>query len=86
MQTQASTETVHFKMSDGFNIFVRKWPSSEPYERAVIFLHGIEVHSGAFGFMGPELANMGSGVYGFDRRGMGNSKEPDLPRRRHQKL
>lgn len=30
--------------------------------------------------MGPELANDNSEVYGFDRRGYGNSKEPDLPR------
>jgi acylglycerol lipase len=67
-------------MSDGFNLFARRWPALEPTERAVVFLHGLEVHSGAFSFMGPELANMGIEVYGFDRRGMGNSKEPDLPR------
>ncbi|MDW5563442.1 MAG: alpha/beta fold hydrolase [Methanomassiliicoccus sp.] len=49
-------------------------------ERVVIFLHGIEVHSGAFRFVGPELANDHSEVYAFDRRGFGNSKEQDLPR------
>ncbi len=49
-------------------------------EQVVIFLHGIEVHSGAFRFMGPELANDHNEVYGFDRRGFGNSKELDLPR------
>jgi alpha-beta hydrolase superfamily lysophospholipase len=30
--------------------------------------------------MRPELANDNCEVYGFDRRGFGNSKEPDLPR------
>ena len=49
-------------------------------ERVVIFFHGLEVHSGAFEFVGSELAREGSMVYGFDRRGMGNSKEPNLPR------
>lgn len=68
------------KMSDGFDLFYRRWPAEGPIERAVIFLHGIEVHSGAFGFMGPELANGHSEVYAFDRRGSGNSKVPDLPR------
>lgn len=68
------------RMSDGFEIFCRRWPAAGQAERVVLFLHGIEVHSGAFRFMGPELAGAGSEVYGFDRRGMGNSKEPDLPR------
>ena len=67
-------------MSDGFNLFFRKWSSNGQVERVVLFLHGIEVHSGAFSFMGPELANGNSEVYGFDRRGFGKSKEPELPR------
>ena len=67
-------------MSDGFNLFWRKWSTSGQIDTVVLFLHGIEVHSGAFRFMGPELANEGSEVYGFDRRGMGNSKEPNLQR------
>jgi alpha-beta hydrolase superfamily lysophospholipase len=68
------------KMTDGFDLYCRKWPASGQTDRAVLFLHGIEVHSGAFRFMGPELANDHNYVYGFDRRGFGNSKEPDLPR------
>ena len=67
-------------MSDGFSLFCKKWSASGQAERALVFLHGIEVHSGAFGFMGPELAQAGNVVYGFDRRGMGNSKEPNFPR------
>jgi len=68
------------KMGDGFNIFCRQWAPPQQAERIVVFLHGIEVHSGAFSFMGPELAHQGSLVYAFDRRGSGNSKELDLPR------
>jgi Lysophospholipase len=81
MQTQAVGETQeHLKMSDGFELFYRQWHGPNPADRAVLFFHGIEVHSGAFRFMGPELAADGTEVYGFDRRGFGNSKEPDLPR------
>ena len=70
----------YFKMSDGFNLFYRRWSTTGQVDRVVVFLHGIEVHSGAFNFMGPELASSNCEVYGFDRRGFGNSKEPDLPR------
>ena len=81
MQAQAFGEVQErLNMTDGFDLFCRRWPAAGPAERAVIFLHGIEVHSGAFRFMGPELANDSCEVYGFDRRGFGNSKEPDLPR------
>jgi alpha-beta hydrolase superfamily lysophospholipase len=69
-----------FKMSDGFNIFYRRWPTSEQADKVILFLHAIEVHSGAFSFMGHELASGNSEVYAFDRRGFGKSKEPDLPR------
>ncbi len=81
MQTQTIGEMEErIKMSDGFDLFCRRWPASGPAQRAVVFLHGIEVHSGAFRFMGPELAKANAEVYAFDRRGFGKSKEPDLPR------
>lgn len=81
MQSQAFGEVQErLKMSDGFELFCRRWPSIGPAARAVLFLNGIEVHSGACQFMGPELANASTEVYAFDRRGFGNSKEPDLPR------
>lgn len=81
MQTQSfGGAEQYLKMTDGFNLFCRHWSSTKEAERTVIFLHGIEVHSGAFRFMGPELANANCEVYAFDRRGFGNSKEPNLPR------
>ncbi len=61
-------------------MFYRRWRPEGTARRILICLHGIEVHSGAFGFMGPELAKNGSDVYAFDRRGFGNSKEGDLLR------
>src|SRR5208283_5577133 len=80
MQTQNSSGNEQIKISDGFSLFSRKWLPPNQSERVVIFFHGIEVHSGAFEFFGSELASEGSVVYGFDRRGMGNSKEPNLQR------
>lgn len=80
MQIQPVESEDYLKMSDGFNLFYRKWSTSGHVDRVVIFFHGIEVHSGAFSFMGPEFAIGNSEVYGFDCRGFGKSKEPDLPR------
>jgi acylglycerol lipase len=81
MQSQTFGEDeIHFRMTDDFNLFCRHWSSQGEAERVVIFLHGIEVHSGAFKFMGPELANAKCEVYAFDRRGFGNSKEQGFPR------
>jgi alpha-beta hydrolase superfamily lysophospholipase len=81
MQTQYSKENEEWiEMTDGFKLYCRKWSASEQIDRSIIFFHGIEVHSGAFGFIGSELAKDGCEVYGFDRRGMGNSKEQNLPR------
>jgi alpha-beta hydrolase superfamily lysophospholipase len=81
MQTQNFEESKDsITMSDGFNLFWRRWSTSGHIDKVVLFLHGIEVHSGAFSFMGPELAMGNIEVYGFDRRGFGNSKEQDLLR------
>lgn len=81
MQSSQAFGQVHerIRMTDGFELFCRRWPSIDA-QRVVLFLHGIEVHSGACQFMGPELANASTEVYAFDRRGFGNSKELDLPR------
>jgi len=70
----------HFKMTDGFELFYKKWPASGQIERVILCLHGIEAHSGAFNFMGPQLAGAGAEVYALDRRGSGKSVEPGLQR------
>lgn len=67
------------KMSDGFQLFLRRWPSNGIAKRMIVFLHGIEVHSGAFRTLGPVLSDQAE-MYAFDRRGFGNSKEDGLPR------
>ena len=67
-------------MSDGFEPFYRHWRPVGGARRAVLCMHGIEVHSGAFRFLGEELAADGTEVYAMDRRGFGNSTEEGLPR------
>ncbi len=66
--------------SDGFELYCRRWHYRDNADKVVVCLHGIEVHSGAFRFMAPVLAEAGAEVYAFDRRGFGNSKEQGLER------
>ncbi len=81
MQVQSTGEVEeHFEMSDGFNLFCRHWYPSGDVKGVVIFLHGIEVHSGSFRFIGQQLQEAGFESFAIDRRGSGNSKEPNLPR------
>jgi acylglycerol lipase len=81
MHVQSSGEVEeHFEMSDGFNLFCRHWYPSGEVKGVVIFLHGIETHSGAFRFVGQELQEAGFESFAFDRRGFGNSIEPNMHR------
>ncbi len=72
--------TSRLKMSDGFGLFARHWRSDQESAKVVVCIHGIEAHSGAFALLGRELARDATMVHAFDRRGFGESKEPDLPR------
>lgn len=78
MRTKESEELL--KMSDGFNIFARRWSPIVKAEKAVVCIHGLGGHSACFVGIGRSLAAFGIEVWGLDLRGFGNSKEPDLPR------
>lgn len=69
-----------FKMSDGFEIFYRRWLSlKRGYpERVFLCLHGIELHSGGFEFFANSASQEGNEVYAIDYRGFGESKEEGL--------
>ena len=69
-----------FKMSDGFNLFYRRWKPVEKTERTIVCIHGLGGHSGCFRSIGRSLAGGGIEVCGLDLRGFGNSKEKNLPR------
>ncbi len=67
-------------MTDGFELFCRRWKTSGEVKRVVVCIHGIGEHSGFFRFIGQNLASRDEAeVYAIDLRGFGNSKEEDLP-------
>jgi len=70
----------HFKMTDGFDIFYRRWRAIGEIKKSVICIHGIGGHSEDFKVMGQDLAENGIEVYALDLRGFANSKEEALPR------
>ena len=70
----------HFKMTDGFNIFCRRWRAVGEMKKSVICTHGIGGHSEDFRVMGQDLAENGIEVYALDLRGFANSQEEALPR------
>jgi len=70
----------HCKMTDGFELFYRRWKAIGEVEKLVICIHGMGSHSEYFRVMGQELAADSAEVYALDLRGFGNSKEEGLPR------
>lgn len=83
MQSPARMESEgRFRMSDGFELFYRKWEAGVEAERVILGLNGIGSHSGAFRLMGENLPKMvpGTILYATDRRGFGNSVEPGFKR------
>lgn len=70
----------HFKMTDGFDIFCRRWRAVGEMKKSVICIHGIGGHSEDFRVMGQDLAEDGIEVYALDLRGFAKSKEEALPR------
>ena len=74
-------ETEEFlKMTDGFNLFARRWTSTPKAKRAVVCIHGFGGHSAGFRVLGESLARAGIDVLALDLRGFGNSGEDGLSR------
>jgi alpha-beta hydrolase superfamily lysophospholipase len=70
----------HFEMSDGFNIFARRWKPIFESNKTIVCIHGLGGHSGRLEPICQGLAAWGIETIGLDLRGFGNSKEKDLPR------
>jgi len=70
----------HFRMTDGFDLFCRRWEAVGESKKSVVCIHGIGGHSEDFRIMGQDLASDGIEVYALDLRGFANSKEEALPR------
>ncbi|HNT35721.1 MAG TPA: alpha/beta fold hydrolase [bacterium] len=61
--------------SAGVKIPCRQWQASDP-KSAIVFVHGIQSHSGWFDEACCFLSERGHTCYGFDRRGAGISEQP----------
>lgn len=70
------SEAISFYLaSDGRKLFYRTWNGSKDKVPCLIFIHGIESHSGWFSEVGEKLTRLGLEVYALDRRGSGLNKE-----------
>ncbi|MEZ6122828.1 MAG: alpha/beta fold hydrolase [Planctomycetaceae bacterium] len=67
------------EMSDGRQLAVRCYPASGDFQNAargiVVCLHGIQSHSGWYGYSSQRMAEAGFHVYCADRRGSGLNTE-----------
>ncbi len=61
----------HFLASDGYRTAYRLYPPAGPPRALVIALHGIQSHSGWYGWSSAKLAEAGFAVAYLDRRGSG---------------
>ncbi len=63
-----------YRTSDGQELFYRTWGGRDTVP-CLIFVHGIESHSGWFSEAGEKLTGYGLEVFALDRRGSGLNKE-----------
>jgi len=59
--------------SDGVTLFLRKWGSQSPSNKAVLILHGITAYSGPYELFGKAISKAGFTAVGLDLRGHGLS-------------
>jgi alpha-beta hydrolase superfamily lysophospholipase len=68
------------KMTDGFELFYRRWKAAGEVQNVIVCVHGLGVSSEFFGNLGEALSMDGIDVCALDLRGFGNSVEPGLAR------
>jgi len=60
--------------SDGVTLFLRKWESQSPSNKAILILHGITAYSGPYEMFGKAISRAGFTAVGLDLRGHGLSE------------
>ncbi|HET9014551.1 MAG TPA: alpha/beta hydrolase [Thermomicrobiaceae bacterium] len=71
---QATRREGYFAAPDGLDLYYQSWTSgAAPARGAVIIVHGIGEHSGAYDSVVARLVPAGYALYGFDLRGHGRS-------------
>ena len=64
-----------FKAGDGYVSKYRRYPALGEAKAEIVFLHGIQSHSGWYEFSCAELSRQGFGVSFFERRGSGMNEQ-----------
>jgi len=59
--------------SDGITLFLRKWESQSPSNKAILILHGITAYSGPYEMFANAISKTGFTAIGLDLRGHGLS-------------
>jgi len=59
--------------SDGITLFLRKWGSQSPSNKAILMLHGITAYSGPYEMFANAISKTGFNAIGLDLRGHGLS-------------
>ena len=59
--------------SDGIKLFLRKWESQSPSNKAILMLHGITAYSGPYEMFANAISKTGFTAIGLDLRGHGLS-------------
>ncbi|MEZ6049068.1 MAG: alpha/beta fold hydrolase [Planctomycetaceae bacterium] len=65
--------TDRYTTSDGYQHFYRHWPAQGEVRGVLLAIHGIQSHSGWYGYSSSRLAAAGYHVYFLDRRGSGHN-------------
>jgi alpha-beta hydrolase superfamily lysophospholipase len=64
-----------FLASDGYRLHYRRWVPPAPVRGRIVAVHGIQSHSGWYGWSCAQLARHGWDVWFADRRGSGMNEE-----------
>lgn len=64
----------HRRMSDGVNIFFRRWTPETELKGIILLLHGGAEHSGRYSHVAEKFSEAGYEVLGFDLRGYGKTE------------
>lgn len=82
-----AASVLEFRASDGYPLRFRRWGAAQPETRGfVVALHGIQSHSGWYGYSSARLAEGGWRVDFLDRRGSGLNDVDRGHVRHHERL
>lgn len=74
-QLSNRSEIKTYQVSDNKQLDFRFYPATNTHKQNIIYLHGIESHSGWFDKAALQLNALGYSVYALDRRGSGLNRE-----------